>query len=138
MAEHREVTVIYDQEGKITVVPFKVKIFPDEQKIRWRLVSQVPDVKWADPGIFIETDPPPPFQPWPGEPAHVCAQHPNDWCANADAPNTGTDPIQYMYWVILDVPERGIIRFAFGADAALKSELMQPFDPDISNEPPRP
>lgn len=133
----RQVTIIYDEDGKFTVVPFNVKIFPDNQKIRWRLVSHVPGVTWANPGILIETDPAPPFSPWPGPPAERCLEHPEDYCADAGAPNNGPDPIAYMYWIILDDETRGEVRFSIGA-SQLKSEMMEPYDPDISNEPPRP
>jgi hypothetical protein len=154
----RPVTVILDDDLKITAVPYKVKIYRNNQLIRWQLVSHVPGWTWASggEGVVIHTSGSvPPYVDWPGAPAEPCGPDGKFWCANGGHPNMTDTPILYQYDINLELPDdaagadgatrggprRLTLRASAGgggSDAAAgddRSEAMIGYDPDISNEP---
>jgi len=137
----RQVTVVFDQELTITVVPYDVEIFRNNQRIEWTLVSQVPGIGWKlGSGIVIKKEgAEPPHSNWPGPQAAPCSNQPTMYCVDNSSPNMGTDVILYQYDINLAADMGlGDLIYSFRAGARgsdNRSEVMLSYDPDIPNEP---
>jgi hypothetical protein len=135
----RQVTVVFDQDHKITAVPHAVQIFRNNQNIMWKLVSQVPGVDWAPGrGIVMKTKgAEPPYSDWPGAPAEPCGPEGKFYCVHGDFPAPGPEPVLYQYDINLaaEISGDSWSMRAGGAENDDRSDLMMTYDPDISNEP---
>ena len=135
-----QVTVVFDSRKKITVNPYKVQIFQDQQKIVWTLVSQIAGAHFTIPsdgdGIVIKKRGAiAPHKDWPGRPA-IPGPGPLQYHADCNDPNTSSATAILYQYDIRVTSDGKTYSFSHGkAGDDDRSDAMGPYDPDISNEP---
>jgi hypothetical protein len=129
------VEVRFDVNKKITVSPYKARIFRDQQKIVWTLVTERAGATFTPvTGILIKkAGAAAGFKNWPGRQAAPVGT-PMTYRADGDHPNNTEAVILYQYDI--GVTYEGIEYVVRHGNAGNddRSAAMR-YDPDISNEP---
>ena len=115
-------TIDMNADGTYKLKPPFIIITRGDQAITWKLTG----ANWVwmstPPGIVCEASPPdPPYSPWPSTATGPTLNSgTNDYEANANAPNMGSDWIYY--------------KWTFTVRNSSSGQVVQ-VDPDIGNDP---
>jgi hypothetical protein len=115
------ITIQMNSDGSYRLVPPFIVITPNDQGITWNLSGANWD--WVLPqGITCDTNPPnPPYAAWPSTASGPTRNtSTNQFTANANSPNTGSDWIFY--------------KWNFSVQNTSTSQQVNA-DPDIGNQP---